>query len=196
VLESTASTIRNTKGQVEKLVIVNRDITARKVAEEKIAHDALHDSLTGLPNRRVFLERLQRCFAQARRDRGLRYAALFVDVDRFKDWNTDFGPAAADRVLVEIAHRLDASLHDHDVPGATDVSVPADLLLSRFGSDEFAILLEGIRDPSDAMRVANRLQSAFALPFHVDGHSPRSASISIGIALSDATPRSPRRSPQ
>ena len=187
VLESTASTICNTKGQVEKLVIVNRDITARNAAEEKIAHDALHDSLTGLPNRRVFLERLQRCFAQARRDLALPYAVLFVDVDHFKDWNTDCGSAAADRVLVEIARRLDASLRDHDVPGMTDVSATADLLLSRLGSDEFAILIEDVRDPSDAMRVANRLQSPFALPFHVDGHAPRPASISIGIALSNAT---------
>jgi diguanylate cyclase (GGDEF)-like protein/PAS domain S-box-containing protein len=187
VFESTASTIRNAKGQVEKLVIVNRDITARHAAEEKIAHDALHDTLTGLPNRRVLLERLQRCFAQSRREAQLRYAVLFVDVDRFKDWNTDFGPSAADRILIEIARRLDASLRDQETPGTTDVSAPADLLLSRFGSDEFIILLEGVRDPSDAMRVANRLQSSFALPFHVDGHSPRSASVSIGIALSDRT---------
>src|ERR1700751_2946995 len=110
VFESTASTIRNAKGQVGKLVIVNRDVTARAAAEEQIAHDVLHDALTGLPNRRVFLERLQRGFAQSRRDAAFRYAALFVDIDRFKDWNTDFGPAAADRVLVEIARRLATSL--------------------------------------------------------------------------------------
>ena len=168
----TASTIRNVKGQV----------TARNAAEEKIAHDALHDTLTGLPNRRVLLERLQRCFAQSRREAQLRYAVLFVDVDRSRT-----GPAAADRVLIEIARRLDASLRDPETSGTTDISASADLLVSRFGSDEFAILLEGLRDPSDAMRVANRLQSSFALPFHVDGHSPRSASVSFGIALSDRT---------
>jgi diguanylate cyclase (GGDEF)-like protein/PAS domain S-box-containing protein len=186
ILESTASTIRNAKGQVEKLVIVNRDITARKAAEERLAHDALHDTLTGLPNRRVFLERLQHCFAQSRRDDSLRYAALLIDIDHFKDWNTDFGPAAADRVLIDIARRLEVSMRDDGSP-ALNESLLTDRLLCRFSGDEFAILLEGVRDPSDAMRVANSLQSALSLPFHVDGHAPRSAGISIGIALSDAT---------
>jgi len=67
ILESTASTVRNSKGEVDKLVIANRDVTARKEIEQKLAHDALHDALTGLPNRRVFLERLQRGFSQAKR---------------------------------------------------------------------------------------------------------------------------------
>jgi PAS domain S-box-containing protein len=91
VLESTASTIRNAKGQVEKLDIVNRDVTERTKVEEKLAHDALHDALTGLPNRRLFLERLQRCFLQARRDPNFRYAAPFVDIDAFKIRNDALG---------------------------------------------------------------------------------------------------------
>ena len=68
ILESTASTIKNERGEVEKLVIVNRDVTQRVDAEQKLAHNALHDSLTDLPNRRLFLDRLQRCHAQTRRD--------------------------------------------------------------------------------------------------------------------------------
>jgi hypothetical protein len=68
ILESTASTIKNAQGEVEKMVIVNGDVTQRVEAEERLAHNALHDALTGLPNRRLFLDRLQRCFAQAQRD--------------------------------------------------------------------------------------------------------------------------------
>jgi diguanylate cyclase (GGDEF)-like protein/PAS domain S-box-containing protein len=184
VLESTASTTRNSKGEVDKLVIVNRDVTTRKEIEQKLAHDALHDALTGLPNRRVFLERLQRGFSQAKRDSTFRYAVLLVDLDHFKDFNTDFGPA--DRVLVEIARRLDSSMRGADTVSRSG-EPSSDQLLARFAGDGFTILLEGIQDPSDAMRIANRIQSSLALPFHVEGHSPRSGTVSIGIALSDPT---------
>lgn len=186
VLESTASTIRNSKGEVDKLVIVNRDVTTRKEIEQKLAHDALHDALTGLPNRRVFMERLQRGFSQAKRDSTFRYAVLLVDIDHFKDFNTDFGPAVADRVLVEIARRLDSSIRGADTVSRSG-EPSSDQLLARFAGDGFTILLEGIQDPSDAMRIANRIQSSLALPFHVEGHSPRSGTVSIGIALSDPT---------
>jgi predicted signal transduction protein with EAL and GGDEF domain len=84
ILESTASTIKNEHGDVEKLVIVNRDVTERVSAEEKLAHNALHDALTDLPNRRLFLDRLQRCHAQARRDPGYHYAVMLADIDGFK----------------------------------------------------------------------------------------------------------------
>jgi diguanylate cyclase (GGDEF)-like protein/PAS domain S-box-containing protein len=189
VLESTASTIRNSKGEVEKLVIVNRDITEKKKVEEKLAHDALHDALTGLPNRRLFFERLERCFLQAQRDRNFHYAVLFVDIDQFKICNETWGPALADQALIEMGRRLDASLRDTDtVSRLADKASVSDALLSRLGGDEFTVLLEGIRDPSDAMRVANRLQAAVALPFLLEGKNPRSATVSIGIALSDPLP--------
>ena len=84
VLESVASTIRNEHGDVEKLVIVNRDITQRKQAEEKLEHSSFHDGLTGLPNRRLFLDRLQQMFARAQRHPGCQYAVLLMDIDRFK----------------------------------------------------------------------------------------------------------------
>jgi len=188
ILESTASTVRNSQGEVDKLVIANRDVTARKEIEQKLAHDALHDALTGLPNRRVFLERLQRGFSQAKRESTFRYAVLLVDIDHFKDFSTDFGHAVAHRVLVEIARRLDSSLRSADtVSRSCETSSVSDQLLARFDGDGFTILLEGIYDPSDAMRIANRIQSSLALPLHVEGHPPRSASVSIGIALSDPT---------
>jgi len=189
VLESTASTIRNSKGEVEKLVIVNRDVTEKKKVEEKLAHDALHDALTGLPNRRLFFERLERCFLQAQRDRNFHYAVLFVDIDGFKICNETWGPALADQALIEMALRLGASLRDTDTVSRPAVGASVgDALLSRLGGDEFTVLLEGIRDPSDAMRVANRLQTAVALPFRLDAKNPRSATVSIGIACSDPLP--------
>src|SRR5437660_4261092 len=84
ILESTASAIRNARGEVEKLVIVNRDVTQRVAAEEQLAHHALHDALTGLANRRLFVDRLQRCFAQTQREPAFGYAVLLSDVDALK----------------------------------------------------------------------------------------------------------------
>src|SRR6476661_5501091 len=87
VLESLASTIRDANGEVAKLVIVNRDITERKHAEQQLEHNLFHDPLTGLPNRRLFLDRLQSSFARARRDFGQPYTLLLANVDHFKVFN-------------------------------------------------------------------------------------------------------------
>ena len=103
ILESTASTIKNSNGEVEKLVIVNRDVTPRVEAEERLAHNALHDALTGLPNRRLFLDRLERCHAQAQRDSAFRYALLLADIDAFKSLNHTLGSGAGDQALIEIS---------------------------------------------------------------------------------------------
>ena len=103
VLESIASTIRDAKGEVAKLVIVNRDITERKRAEEQLEHNLFHDPLTGLPNRRLFLDRLQNSFARARRDSGRPYALLLANVDHFKVFNESMGAGAGDQMLREIA---------------------------------------------------------------------------------------------
>jgi PAS domain S-box-containing protein len=101
VLESIAGTIRDEKGRVAKLVIVNRDITDRKRAEQQAEHNSFHDGLTGLPNRRLFLDRLQQVFERARRNPQEQYAILFVDLDGFKVFNDTLGPAAGDQILVE-----------------------------------------------------------------------------------------------
>ena len=187
VLESTASTIKNDKGEVEKLVIVNRDITDRKKTEEQLEHNAFHDGLTGLPNRRLFLDRLEHAFFRAKRSPGYQYAVLFVDVDNFKAINDTIGPAAGDQVLIEVGRRLATCLRDHDTVARPQGALPTgDALLSRMGGDEFTVLLEEIEDPSDAMRVAERIQNAVAVPFPAAGREVR-VSASIGIALSTAT---------
>jgi len=191
VLESTASAIRNEKGKVEKLVIVNRDITERKRAEEKLEHNALHDGLTDLPNRTLFLERLQRAFERARKNPDYKFAVLFVDIDGFKVFNDSMGHGVGDDLIIEISRRLASRLRFEDTlsrptgePGGGFHQ--GDDVLARLGGDEFTILVGSIQDPSDAMRVANRIQDALG-SFTVEGREVF-ISASIGIALS-APPR-------
>ena len=200
VLESIATAIRDGKGEVTKLVIVNRDITERKQAEEQLEHTSFHDALTGLPNRRLFLDRLHHLFARKGRDPQRHYAMLLLDVDHLKVFNETLGTAAGDKVIRKIGGRLAASLRQDDTVARADGNVPAgEAVLSRLGGDEFTILLDGVSDPSDAMRVANRLQTAVAAPFTIElpagdsqsgqaqkGTREIRASTSVGIALSTA----------
>lgn len=184
ILESVASTIRDEHGEVEKLVIVNRDITDRKHTEKLLEHNSFHDGLTGLPNRRLLLDRLQRSFVRAQRNPDYQYAILLVDVDNFKAFNDSQGPAAGDQIMMELGGRLASSLRHHDTVARPGNQIPSnDAVLSRMGGDEFTILLEGITDPSDALRVAQRLQSAIAAPFTIAGREVP-ASASVGISLS------------
>ena len=183
VLESVASAVRNAKGEVAKLVIVNRDITDRKQAEEQLEHNLFHDALTGLPNRRLFLDRLRHAYARARRDAGHSYALVLVNLDHFKIFNETLGTAAGDRVLLEIGRAISTCLREDDTIARRESSgVPGEAALSRLGGDEYTLILDGVSDPSDAMRIAKRLQTAVAEPFFIDSREVR-ASASIGIAL-------------
>jgi len=186
ILESTASAVRNQKGETEKLVIVNRDISERKRAEEMLVHNAFHDGLTNLPNRALFLDRLQRAFTLSKRHPNFKFAVLFIDVDEFKVFNDSLGHTVGDEVLVQIGQRLTASLREMDTisrphPGAS----AKDDTLARVGGDEYTVLLEDIRNPSDAIRVAERLQSRLAAPFASHGYDIV-ITASVGIALSTA----------
>ena len=187
-LESTASPIRNEKGQTDKLVIVNRDITERKRAEEMLAHNAFHDGLTNLPNRALFLDRLQQALTLSKRHPNYKFAVLLIDVDEFKIINDSLGHAAGDDLLIQIGHRLKESVRRADTvsrPRTSDVpDRPAnDDTLARLGGDEFTILLDDIRDPIEAVRVAERMQAELAIPFAVN-QQDIVISASIGIAAS------------
>jgi PAS domain S-box-containing protein len=187
-LESTASPIRNEKGQTDKLVIVNRDITERKRAEEMLAHNAFHDGLTNLPNRALFLDRLQQALSLSKRHPNYKFAVLLIDVDEFKIINDSLGHAAGDDLLIQIGQRLKESVRRADTvsrPRTSDVpDRPAnDDTLARLGGDEFTILLDDIRDPIEAVRVAERMQAELAIPFVVNQQGIV-ISASIGIAAS------------
>ncbi|HZQ96518.1 MAG TPA: EAL domain-containing protein [Candidatus Sulfotelmatobacter sp.] len=185
VLESISGPIRNSKGEVTKLVIVNRDITERKRAEQQLEHNLFHDPLTGLPNRRFFLDRLQTAFLRAHRDPRYSYALLLANVDHFKAFNESLGTAGGDRVLQEVGRAMAACLRDDDdTPGGNGGAV------SRLGGDEFTIILDGISDPSDALRTAKRIQGAVAQPFVLDSREMR-VSLSTGIALSTMAHQKP-----
>src|SRR5260221_713715 len=187
-LESTASPIRNAKGQTDKLVIVNRDITERKRAEEMLAHNAFHDGLTNLPNRALFLDRLQQALTLSKRHPNYKFAVLLIDVDEFKIISDSLGHAAGDDLLIQIGQRLKESVRRADTvsrPRMSDVPErPAnDDALARRGGDEFTILLDDIRDPIEAVRVAERMQAELATPFVVNLQQIV-ISASIGIAAS------------
>ncbi|MFB3813729.1 MAG: putative bifunctional diguanylate cyclase/phosphodiesterase [Terriglobales bacterium] len=168
----------NTDG-INGLVVNGRDITERKRTEEKLVYDAFHDALTGLPNRALFLERLQRAVNRARRDPEYHYAVLFIDVDRFKLVNDSLGHNAGDRLLIEIAARLNQCIRqttpDRIRPAGDDT-------LGRLGGDEFTILVEELRETVDADRVAQRILSRFDEPFEIEG-TELYATASIGIAM-------------
>ena len=187
-LESTASPIRNAKGQTEKLVIVNRDITERKRAEEMLVHNAFHDGLTNLPNRALFLDRLQHALTLSKKRSNYKFAVLLIDVDDFRIINDSLGHTAGDELLIQIGQRLKDSVRRVDTVSRPRVSEVLgrptnDDTLARLGGDEFTILLDDIRDPIEAVRVAERVQAELATPFVVN-HQEIVISASIGIASS------------
>jgi PAS domain S-box-containing protein len=188
VLESSASPIHNADGKVERLVIVNRDITERKRAEDALAHNALHDSLTGLPNRNLFLDRLQHALTRARRHLDSRFAVLFVDIDEFKVVNDSLGHAAGDELILQMSRRLSACFREADTmarpaEGVGDDPPPNPDGVARLGGDEFTVLLEDVSSPSNAIRTAQRMQEKLAVPYEIAGQKLVIAT-SVGVALS------------
>ena len=147
-----------------------RDITDRKEAQAELTHQALHDALTGLPNRALLLDRLNQAVAQARRT-GSRVAVLFLDLDRFKLVNDSRGHAAGDELLIGVAERL------------REVLRPADTV-ARFGGDEFVMICQDAGEVGHAMRVADRVAEALRAPFRL-GADDMFLNVSIGIAVSD-----------
>ncbi len=163
--------VRGPLGAATRIAGSQTDITPHKDIEEQLAHGALHDALTGLPNRVLFLDRLRHGLGRIRRPAHL-IAVLFIDLDRFKVVNDSLGHGTGDQLLVEIGRRLAACLR----PGDT---------VARMGGDEFAVLLEDLREPSEATRVATKIQAELSRPFSISQREVFPTA-SIGIALSDS----------
>ena len=167
---SRAVIVRDVSGKAYRIVGLQTDISARKYTEEKLLHDALHDGLTGLPNRVLFMERLSHALSVGLRRRNYSFAVLFLDFDRFKLINDSLGHAVGDQLLIAIARRLEKHLRIGDT-------------VARLGGDEFTILLDDIKDVSVTTNIADRLQEELRMPFYLDGHEIFT-SASIGIASS------------
>lgn len=191
IMESTANAVADPKGESVNLVLVNRDITERKRVEGLLEHNSLHDSLTNLPNRAFFLRKLERAFGLAQRHKDYKFAVFFLDIDDFKVINDSLGHAAGDELLVLASRRLASSLRGLESPSLIlmperRVYSASEDVLARLSGDQFAVLLDDIRDPSDAMRVCERMQEKLAPPFVLEGQEVV-VTASIGIALESRT---------
>jgi len=176
-IEERGQGVWDEEGELRYLEGTLVDITARKAAEEQLAHNAFHDPLTDLPNRNLFRDRLEMAMARARRHRREQFAVVYLDLDRFKLINDSLGHRAGDEVLLGIGERLSRAASYGDT-------------VARLGGDEFAVLLQDLTDPSDAVRRVERLQGEFEHPFLVDGREVFT-SATMGIALSDERYRRP-----
>ncbi len=169
------SLVQDEDGRPDYLVFQLEDVTARKEAEVRLAHQALHDHLTGLPNRVLLRDHLQLAALRAHRA-GTSIAVLFVDLDDFKEVNDTLGHVFGDTVLMEIAARLSGCLRVSDTA-------------ARLGGDEFVLLCEDLADPAEVNEIAARVLDAMALPITVDGRQIRvTASVGVTTDTGVATP--------
>ena len=165
-----AVAVRDASGRATRIAGSLTDISDRKLAEARLVHEVLHDGLTGLPNRTLFLDRLGLILKQQRRDPKRAFAVLFLDLDGFKTINDSLGHAAGDELLIEFGKRLSMFLR----PGDS---------IARLSGDEFAILLTDISGINEATRVAERIHELLSLKFLI-GDKDVYATASIGIAVS------------
>ena len=164
--------MRDEEAQAYRMAGSQTDITDRRMAGEQLLHDAFHDGLTGLPNRALFTDRLDRALERAKRREDYMLAVLFLDLDRFKVVNDSLGHLAGDQLLIGVGKRLAECLRQVDT-------------VARLGGDEFVILLEDINGVEDATRAARRIQEAVSLPFDL-GENELFTTASIGIAVSSS----------
>jgi len=164
---------RDAKGKPRRMAGWLTDISLRKHNEQRLRHYAFHDALTGLPNRALFMDRVQHAILRATRPKARPFAVLMLDLDRFKNVNDSLGHLAGDELVIQVGLRIQGCIREGDT-------------VARLGGDEFTVLLEDLDDESDAERVADHIQRSLSAPVVLDGHEVV-ASASIGIARSDAS---------
>jgi diguanylate cyclase (GGDEF)-like protein/PAS domain S-box-containing protein len=172
----SVSLVHDEEGEPLYFVSQVQDISERKVLEERLQHMAFHDSLTDLPNRQLFMDRLGQALRRTRR-RHKRIAVLFMDLDGFKVVNDSLGHEVGDLLLTVVAQRLRRCLRPEDT-------------LARFGGDEFVVLIEALDDPAQAVQVAERITEELRRPFIMEGRDLYVLA-SIGISLGDARTHDP-----
>ncbi len=168
-VSSRAMAVRNSDGKAVRIAGSMSDITERKRAEEKLAHDAVHDALTGLPNRKKLVERLARSIKRIKYNQGYGFAVLFIDLDRFKTINDSLGHQAGDELLLIITEKL------------CDLVRPSDMV-ARLGGDEFVLVLENITSRERVSQIAERILTKLQTPCEIGGQQIYT-SASIGVAL-------------
>ncbi|MFN0119419.1 MAG: EAL domain-containing protein [Blastocatellia bacterium] len=171
--------ISDASGRQYRMAGSQTDITARKHAEERLKHDARHDPLTDLPNRVVFIERLEQAIARHRQEKDYLFAVLFLDIDRFKMVNDSSGHRIGDQLLVAVARRISAMLRPGD-------------MIARHGGDEFTILLEHLKKPADLGVVVDRILRHVNGPFEINGQE-MIISASAGIAMNSVSCEDPEQ---
>lgn len=165
--EKTITPLKNEAGEIIKLVSTGKDITERMRAQERLRHMAHHDKLTGLPNRALFMERLNHALSRGQREEQ-RMAVLFMDLDGFKQVNDSLGHDIGDGLLQEVAKRLLGSVRTFDT-------------VARLGGDEFTILFEELKSEQDVRLISQKILNIFSEPIDVQAHA-LSVTASIGIA--------------
>ena len=169
-VSTTKLPLRDDDGRIIGTFGISRDVTAQVLAEQALAHQALHDAVTGLPNRLALMDRLSQALVALERSRD-RVGVFFLDLDNFKVINDLHGHDAGDRVLVEVGRRLSRISRRGDT-------------VARFGGDEFVLLRRGLRDDDDARLVASRVLRAIGTSFVPDGND-LSVTASIGVVVTD-----------
>ena len=153
--------------QINGIIYIYQDISERKSFEKQITHQAFHDALTGLPNRALFAERLDRALERNQRRPELFYALLMIDLDKFKAINDSFGHAAGDQLLIQVGKRLSSSIRAMDT-------------VARLGGDEFAVILEEFTSQEELIKAAERMHLSLSEPFTFDS-DPILSGASVGI---------------
>jgi diguanylate cyclase (GGDEF)-like protein/PAS domain S-box-containing protein len=169
--------VRGERGETLRIIGTIRDITEQRALEERLHYQALHDPLTDLPNRRLFMDRQKQALRRTRRQKERKIAVLFMDLDNFKVVNDSLGHEVGDQLLVAVGQRLKGCLRTGDVA-------------ARLGGDEFTVLMEGVSSTGEAEEAAERIIRELRAPFSIEGHFIF-ATTSIGIVLSEAAGREP-----